>query len=27
VAQTWTDNDWTTPDMLSAIEQAAAQNK
>jgi protein SCO1/2 len=27
VAQTWTDNDWTTADMLSAIEQAAAQNK
>jgi protein SCO1/2 len=25
VAQTWTDNDWSTADMLSAIEQAAAQ--
>ncbi|MGB6429675.1 MAG: SCO family protein [Candidatus Acidiferrales bacterium] len=27
VARTWTDNDWTTPDMLSAIQQTAAQSK
>jgi protein SCO1/2 len=27
VARTWTDNDWTTPDMLSAISQATAQTK
>jgi protein SCO1 len=27
VAQTWTDNDWTTADMLSAVEQTAGQNK
>jgi cytochrome oxidase Cu insertion factor (SCO1/SenC/PrrC family) len=27
VAQTWSDNDWTTADMLSAVEKTAAQNK
>jgi protein SCO1 len=27
VARTWTDNDWTTADMLSAIQQTAAQSK
>jgi len=27
VAQTWQDNDWTTADMISAIEQTEAQNK
>lgn len=26
VARTWTDNDWTTADMLSAIKQTAAQS-
>jgi hypothetical protein len=27
VAQTWSDNDWTTANMLSAVEKTAAQNK
>ena len=27
VAQTWTDNDWTTADMLTAVKQADALQK